>query len=243
MKWPCTVRGGERPQPPHSGSGGSRLSPSCWHPDAVRGEVSGLSLKDHILTPLEASAPRHYSVLPLLADSCSHLQGGRQSPVVLSPGHRVSWHTAASPQLCPPWAAASWNSHWVRSCVLVSGGGRLCPMDISVKWGISLSELGLVTVKTSDTKENGREPVFPLLWKQVLRAFWGKCASCLGNRPSYSLPLAWHEINCSSALRVSEGRTTPIPRVLLLGPPSSHQMACGAAYVWEPEVSGSGSLH
>lgn len=78
-------------------------------------------------------------------------------------------------------------------------------MDISVKWGISLSELGLVTVKTRDTKENGREPVLPLLWKQVPRAFWGKCASCLGNRPSYSLPLAWHEINCSSALRVSEG--------------------------------------
>lgn len=88
------------------------------------------------------------------------------------------------------------------SCVLVSGGGRLCPMDISAGCGTSLleMELGLVAVKTRNMKENGREPVFPLLWKQVLIAFWGKCASCLGNRPSYSLPLAWHEINCSSAL-------------------------------------------
>lgn len=49
------------------------------------------------------------------------------------------------------------------------------------------TELGLVAVKTRDTKENGREPLFLLLWKQVLIAFWGKCASCLGNRPSYSL--------------------------------------------------------
>lgn len=128
--------------------------------------------------------------------------------------------------------------------MLVSGGGRLCPMDISVKWGISLSELGLVTVKTSDTKENEREPVFPLLWKQVLRAFWGKCASCLGNRPSYSLPLAWHEINCSSALRVSEGENkSHHPVSSCLGLPSSHQVACGVPYVWELEASGSGSLH
>lgn len=47
--------------------------------------------------------------------------------------------------------------------------------------------------------------MFPLLWKQVLRAFWEKCASHHGNRPSYSLPLAWHEINCCLALQVSEG--------------------------------------
>lgn len=75
----------------------------------------------------------------------------------------------------------------------------------------------------------------PLLWKQVLKAFWGKCASCLENRPSYSLPLAWHEINCSSALQASEGKNNshhPL-RPPAWAFPSSHQMACCVACDWE----------
>lgn len=65
--------------------------------------------------------------------------------------------------------------------------------------------------------------MFPLFWKQVLRAFWEKCASCRGNRPSYSLPLAWHEINCSPALHISEGEDNshhlPCPPALASPPP------------------------
>lgn len=58
--------------------------------------------------------------------------------------------------------------------------------------------------------------------KQVLGAFCEKCASQRGTRPAYSLPLAWHEINCCLALRAPEGRTIPAPlRVLLPWLPST----------------------
>lgn len=47
--------------------------------------------------------------------------------------------------------------------------------------------------------------------------------ACLlrGHGPSYSLPLAWHELNCSPPREASQGRT--VPTCVCFGLPSSHQ--------------------
>lgn len=51
-------------------------------------------------------------------------------------------------------------------------------------------ELTLKAAQTKDRKENGREPMFPLLQKQVFGAFGGKCASHMGTgQPTHYLLL------------------------------------------------------
>lgn len=49
-------------------------------------------------------------------------------------------------------------------------------------------------------------------------AFWERHTSCSGNRPSYSLPLAWHEINCCAPRKPFRGRHL-LPLCILLSLP------------------------
>lgn len=67
---------------------------------------------------------------------------------------------------------------------------------------------------TRDRKEDGSASVSP--HKQVLWLSGKGIPSCSGNRPSYSLPLAWHDINCCAPLNPFKGRHLPPLCILLL---------------------------
>lgn len=113
--------------------------------------------------------------------------------------------------------------------------GRLCPMDTAAGQGFDL------IASTRDRKEN-RSASVSLGSEAGTVAFWERYTSCSGHRPSYSLPLAWHEINCAP-LKPFKGRHLPLCILLLWSLLSlPHGMWCGT-YGWTQEVSGSHTLH
>lgn len=99
--------------------------------------------------------------------------------------------------------------------VLVPGDGKLCPLDISAGRGTQPIRNNLAPKQPKLRLRRQKRTIFPSP-KQVLGASCEKCASHCGNRPAYSLPLAWHEIKCCLPLRAPEGRIIPAPLCVLL---------------------------
>lgn len=80
-------------------------------------------------------------------------------------------------------------------------------MDTAAGQGLDL------IASTRDRKEN-RSASVSLRSEAGTVAFWERYTSCSGHRPSYSLPLAWHEINCAP-LKPFKGRHLPLCILLL----------------------------
>lgn len=80
-----------------------------------------------------------------------------------------------------------------------------------------------------DRKGNGRVPGFSS--EEGMVAFWEKHTSSSGNGTSYSLPLAWHEINCCAPLNIQGKTPATLPPPALVTPSPSTWLDPGSLRV------------